>query len=63
MKAMICTEYGSPAVMQLKELEKPTPRENEVSIKIYATTATSADVRIRNADFSMVSKDLRKTPY
>jgi len=49
MKAIVCTKYGPPEVLQLQEVEKPTPRNNEVRIKIFATAVTSSDCLIRGS--------------
>jgi len=50
MKASVYTKYGLADVLQLEEVEKPTPRDNDVLIKIYATTVTSEDCTFRKGD-------------
>lgn len=48
MKAMVYTEYGSPEVLQLKEMAKPTPQENEILVRVYATPINYGDLTARN---------------
>jgi len=48
MKAIVCTRYGSSEVLQLKEVEKPIPKDNEVLIRVHAATVTKGDCELRS---------------
>ena len=53
MKAVVQTKYGPPDVLQLKEVETPTPKDHEVQIRIYATTVTAGDAILRSLSFPL----------
>jgi len=61
MKAIVCTEYGPPDVLQLKEVEKPTPKDNEILISVYATSVNYGDIIARN--FKEVSPRKFNMPF
>ena len=62
MKAFVYTEYGSPDVLQLKEVEKPAPKDNEVLVKVYAASVNPADWHLMRAEpfLARLENGLRK---
>jgi NADPH:quinone reductase-like Zn-dependent oxidoreductase len=50
MKAIICSKYGPPNVLQIAECKKPIPKNDEVLVKIYATSVTNSDIFIRSSN-------------
>ena len=48
MKAIVCTKYGPPEVLEMRDVAKPVPGNNEVLVKVHATTVTVGDIRTRS---------------
>jgi NADPH:quinone reductase-like Zn-dependent oxidoreductase len=51
VKAAVCTRYGPPEVLRIEDVEKPTPKDNEVLIRVYATPVASGDAKFRSYQF------------
>jgi NADPH:quinone reductase-like Zn-dependent oxidoreductase len=63
VKAIVCTRYGSPEVLQLREVEKPAPKDNEVLIRVHAATVTKGDCELRSLKLSLLWKLLLRIGF
>lgn len=54
MRAMVCTRYGPPEVLELQELDKPVPKTGEILIKVHASTVTAGDCEMRSFKFPVL---------
>src|SRR5450756_1206984 len=52
MRAIVCTDYGPPEVLRLRDVQKPVPKDDEVLVRIRATTVSAADCELRRFDFA-----------
>jgi len=50
MKAIVYTSYGPPDVLQVKEVQTPTPKDNEVLVRVHAAAVTTTDCKLRGGD-------------